>query len=399
MHVRSGDVEALILFRIAGGRLPALPESVRASRPLAIDWERLLGLAALDNSVPVVARALRELPSGTVPDAVLDQLAKLGRVWEFRLTMLEQRLAETIALLRHAGIAPMLLKGAALGATAYGTFAARPMADVDLLVDESRADEAHALLQQSGWRWDSGEHPKHAYIAHHHLTPLTDTRGSGLEIEIHTELLAEGHPFRMSASDFWTNAVTVKFADMPVRVPEPHLHAVHSMVHLAWSHRFESGTWNTIRDLATLLDRGLVSWPNLVETARACGAETCCFWTLRLARRVAGLSVPDETLDALRPPMRESVMRRLESHFVHQVLRDDLSCPSVAMRHRLWWIAMQPAAGTRVDKRQWLRTPRVAREGMSRRVFGTLHRIGRHALRAPRWTRYVASLVFPSYSL
>ena len=83
------------------------------------------------------------------------------------------------------------------------------MADVDLLVDASRADEAHELLQQSGWRWDAGEHPAHAYVEHHHLTPLTDTRGSGLQIEIHTEPLAEGHPFQMSAHDLWASAITV----------------------------------------------------------------------------------------------------------------------------------------------------------------------------------------------
>jgi Uncharacterised nucleotidyltransferase len=396
---RSGDLESLILFRIAAGKLPILPESIPPERQPVVNWDRLLALAALDNSVVVVARALATLPPGVVPATVTEQMERLSKVWRFRLTMLEQRLAETLALLRHAGIGAVLLKGSALAVTAYGSFASRPMADVDLLLDASRAEEAHELLQRSGWRWNTLEHPSHAYEEHHHLTPLTDSRGSGLAIEIHTEPLVDGHPFRFSADDVRASARTVTFAGVPVRVPEPHLHAVHAMMHLAWSHKFESGAWSTIRDIAMLLERGAISWPTLVETARRTCAESSCFWTLRLAQRLACVSVPDDTLDALRPAIREPVMRRLESHFVHLVLRDDRVCPSVAMRRRLWWAAMQPGAGARVDQREWFRTPRVAPVGVARRVFDTVQSVTRHALRAPRWTRYVASLVFPSHSL
>ena len=396
---RSGDVESLILFRIAGGMLPVLPEAHSRERQSPVDWDRLLTLATLDNSVVVVARALATLPPGTVPTTISDQLQRLSKVWQFRLTMLEQRLTETLALLRHAGIGAVLLKGSALAVTEYGSFAARPMADVDLLLDASRAEEAHGLLQRSGWRWNDREHPSHAYEEHHHLTPLTDSRGSGLEIEIHTEPLVDGHPFRFSAADVRASARTVTFAGMPVRVPEPHMHAVHAMTHLAWSHKFESGAWSTVRDIAMLLERGAISWPVLVETARRTRAESSCFWTLRLARRLAGVNVPDDTLAALRPAIRESVMRRLESHFVHLLLRDDRACPSVAMRRRLWWIAMQPGAEARVDGREWRRTPRVAPIGVARRVFDAVHRMTRHAMHAPRWTRYVTSLVFPSFSL
>ena len=396
---RTGDVEALTLYRIAGGSLPILPDSTATDGQLGIDWDRLLALAALDNSVVVVARALAELPPGVVPPSVAEQLARLSKVWQFRLTMLEQRLGETLALLRHAGIGVVLLKGSALAVTAYGSFASRPMADVDLLLDATRAEEAHDLLRRSGWRWNDREHPAHAYAEHHHLTPLTDSRGSGLEIEIHTEPLVDGHPFRLSADTVRASARTVTFAGVPVRVPEPHMHAVHAMTHLAWSHRFESGAWSTIRDIATMMERGFIVWPMLVETARQTHTETACYWTLRLARRLAGVDVPDDTLDALRPAIRESVMRRLESHLIHLVLRDDRACPSVAVRQRLWWIAMQPGVGARVDEREWRRTPHGAPDGVARRVLDTAQRMSRHALRAPRWTRYVASLVFPSFSL
>lgn len=399
MFARSGDVEALILFRIAGGKLPILPESVRAGRAVGIDWERLLALAALDNSVLVVSRALRALPTGALPATIADQFGRLAKVWEFRLTMLEQRLAEALEVLRHARVTPVLLKGSALAVTTYDGFSDRPMADVDLLVEPARAEEAHALLQRCGWRWDQHEYPAHAYVGHHHLVPLNDTRGSGLQIEIHTEPLTEGHPFELSAKDLRASATTATFAGASVRVPEPHLHAVHSMVHLSWSHGLESGAWNTIRDLSTLVDRGVVSWPTLVETAKRCKAETCCYWTLRLARRLAGVGVPDETLEALRPPIRESVRRRLESHFVHLVLRDDRACPSVAMRRRMWMMAMQPAGGVRPEQRDWRRTPRLAPEGAAHRAFGVVQRVTRHALHAPRWTKYMASLVFPSFSL
>jgi len=219
MFARTGNVEALILLRIAGGRLPALPESVRAARPSAIDWERLLALAALDNSVVVVRKALGALPNGVLPATVAGQLERLAKVWEFRLTMLEQRLAEALEVLRQAGVSPVLLKGSALAVTTYAGFADRPMADVDLLVEPSRAEEAHALLQRAGWRWNEREYPVDAYVGHHHLVPLTDTAGSGLQIEIHTEPLTGGHPYELSANDLRESAMTVPFAGAEVRVP------------------------------------------------------------------------------------------------------------------------------------------------------------------------------------
>src|SRR4029077_5476203 len=94
-----------------------------------------------------------------------------------------------------AGIEVTLLKGAALALTVYSRFSERPMADIDMMVEPTRAAEAHAILRKPGWTVAIASHPEDTWRDHHHLPPLADTAGSCLRLELHTAPLVPGHPF------------------------------------------------------------------------------------------------------------------------------------------------------------------------------------------------------------
>ncbi|HEY6089645.1 MAG TPA: hypothetical protein VD771_07620, partial [Gemmatimonadaceae bacterium] len=125
-------------------------------------------------------------------------------------------------------------------------------------------------------------------------------------------------------------------------------------------------------------------------------SESSCYWTLRLARALAGLSVPDTVLDALSPRLGDRVSAMLEEHFSQLVLRVDHACPSVELRQRLWEFALQ-IKRSNIGKSSMLE--HSAAPGPPQPDASALRRVGAHLRRAPKWSRYVVSLLGPVFEL
>lgn len=385
-------LEAPLLFRAAAQRSD---ESVLFGRnreragARAIDWDRLIGLALLENGITVLRDGLGVLPAADMPTDVRTRINSLALVWTLKLRLLETRMRESVEALGDAGIDVMLLKGAALAVTVYPSFADRPMADLDFLIDATRAAEAHRLMQAAGWVVESTGYSAHAWDEHHHLPPLSDGRGSGLRLEIHTAPLAPGHGFRMDHASFLASAATVAVGRAQVRVPERHLHALHAAIHFAWSHCLESGALNAFRDLAVLTAHDF-SWTRLAALARDTRSETSLYWTLRLARRLAGLGVPADVLAQLAPPLGERTLALLERHFVQIICRTERVCPSVTLRRHLWTLALGTA---RVPRDEFRAVDASAPRTRATATLATVRRVGAHLRRVHRWSRYVGSLL------
>ncbi|MFN8580731.1 MAG: hypothetical protein U0163_07110 [Gemmatimonadaceae bacterium] len=71
---------------------------------------------------------------------------------------------------------------------------------------------------------------------------------------------------------------------------------IHLSVHLAWSHILSFGAWRSFRDIGAVLNGGRVDWTRVEHAARAHGATSCCYWTLRLASQLSGIDVPAQAL-------------------------------------------------------------------------------------------------------
>ncbi|MDB4870317.1 MAG: hypothetical protein JWL97_1321 [Gemmatimonadales bacterium] len=362
-----------------------------AASPIA--WDRLIALAIAENAITVLHSRVKAVPPPQIPSDARDRIERLALVWSFKLRLLERRLIESVAILSDANIEVILLKGAALAFTTYDGFVDRPMADIDLLVDPAKAELAWNLMQQAGWVCNNSEHPVGAWKNHHHLPPLSDTSGSGLRLEIHVAPLPEDNPFQMGFHDVRDASRELSVGCVTVRVPEPHIHAVHACIHFAWSHRFMDGRLNVFRDLAALHGSGTLSWDAVVETARRTRSETCCYWTLRLARALTSLPVPDDVLTKLAPRLSDRLLSVLEHHISQLVLRSDCACPSVGLRERLWALSLQVKRPRRIEPARWTVLPDAKADGALR---GPFRRVGAHILRAPQWSRYVASLLPPA---
>lgn len=324
-----------------------------------VDWETLIALAGRERAGADLYRRVRQLPASAVPPAALEALRRLAMVSDFEMLQAEQCLFEVLQTAEVVDARVMLLKGAAIAHSLYGgDLRRRPMSDIDLLVDASRAEALQRALMAGPWRRE-GEADKDAvYLEHHHLPPLRDARGSSVIIELHTALFPPGSPFPLTPERLWEAAVplaSVGSRRVPIRggwVPARSHQLVHTCLHFAWSHAMKFGAWRAFRDVAAIATAG-VDWDAVVRLARETRASTSCYWTFRLASAAAQVDIPAEVCRALRPPRPEGYLRGLERHYLLNLFPTSQVCPSVRLDRTLWDLGILPSWSGHGMARPW----------------------------------------------
>lgn len=333
----------------------------------AVDWDAVLALALRDRAHAALWKRVSACGGALVPAGPRERMRRLAAVAAFRQGRLERLLADALDALAAEGIPVLLLKGAALAAGVYGSFAERPMADLDLMVPPGRADAAQRRLLGCGWmpaRAAADARRDALYAAHHHREPLVDAQGSGVVLEVHVQPLPPGHPFAMDAGAMWTDARPVRVGGHAPLAPSPLHQLLHLCLHFAWAHALRSGAWRTLRDVRTLAVRASPDWPAFVRAARGARAASCAWWTLRLAARLMDAPVPAETMRALRPRGPEPLLRRLEGHFA-ATLFGAADCPSPWLERRLWELGIRPGGQGHGAARPWRRDDDFADAGVA----------------------------------
>ena len=348
MSVLSTEARVLLAAtRFAGG-----PDSAELARLLAqpLDWTRLGALAEQEKLLPVLWSGLVQSGAALPADAamVLKQRATVG---EFRLALTESALADALAVLDRERIPVMLLKGAALAVAEYGSFAARPMGDLDILVPAPMADAAWNALLAAGWTLElTGGEEFHR--AHHHLPGLVDPRGVRVVLEVHRTLLPSHGPSTVDDARLWRAARPMRCGPHEIRVPSPEHQLLHLSVHFAWSHAMIEGAGRTVRDVTAVVHGDDIVWNDFLDLAATARAERSAYWTLRLSQRLGGAQVPPEVLRALAPKGRSAaVLSILERAFIAAgIMR---ACPSVRLARVLWTFGMAPRQTGFGDARPW----------------------------------------------
>jgi len=327
--------EAALLFATAG---PAdQDDRIRRLAGADLRWDHLLWLAVRERVVPVVWRRLEALAL-PMPRDVQEAFRRQTMVAAFAAARIETGLATLLEALHREGIEPVLLKGAALASTVYPGFRDRPMCDLDVLVRPEDGPRSRDIALAAGWL------PVEAYEAadygrHHHLAPLIDPTGV-VGLELHTDLFPAGSPFGGFAQ-----AVHRRSEPHPSgfgRVPLPVHATMHLCLHLAWSHTMQFGGWRAFRDLHHLVVDGRVDWEDFRLEAGRMGATSCCYWVLRLARDLSGVSTPETDLAGLRHPGTSLEQVVLARHFAAGLDLPGRRCPSLALQRALWRRAIRP---------------------------------------------------------
>jgi hypothetical protein len=332
--------EARIVFLTAAG--PQGDAGIAALSDEDLSWEKAVALASAHKCAAALCRSLQRLQSPMPPAAVLRQLERQKMVADFHSQHLRQRMLHTLQCLQLRNVETMLLKGAALGVSVYPSFVERPMADVDLLIRPADVPAGLAALREAGWVATDHGSRNAFYEQHHHLPPMKDARGSGHAMELHVKPFPPPNPFGDVAEDMWRNAEPTPVQFCGAVIPSRAHMLVYACVHFAWSHRMNKGVWRTIRDIAALSAKD-VDWNDVAETAQQWRAASSCYWTLRIAERLASVEVPAEILERLRPPMPGSVANMLERHLLAAAIPGERPpCPSERASEIMWRAAIRP---------------------------------------------------------
>jgi hypothetical protein len=343
--------EACYLFRLAG---PAGTNG-HSDAP-GLSWDEVIRLAHREKAIPVLFEDRKRAGLAGLSPAQCRRLQEVTLSSAARMAYLEQRLEALLALYDSQGIRVLLLKGAALAVTVYHSFSARPMADLDLLVDRDRAQEAWELARGAGWTGTVTDQQRLAYQEHQHLRPLDDARGTGLGLELHTDLLPKESPFAFGAEALWRDAVPIEVAGRPGFAPADVDLLLHLCIHFAWSHALVDAAWRTFRDIQALITAGRVDWQELARRARPARASTSVYWTLRLGCRLSGLAVPEGLLDELRPPAGEPLLRPVERYFCTVLCRPpDWQDRTILLGRTLWRLGIRPGWSGHGAARPWRR--------------------------------------------
>ena len=385
--------EAQLLFSAAAG--PEADGEIEKLLSLDLDWVEICRLADREKVAPMLWRRVRQIAPDRVPVGADAHLRKLARVVDFQMSYLEQLTLKSANALDRAGIDYTLLKGAALAGSIYGSFARRPMIDLDLLVRASDAQGTVQALASAGWLWRPDKSVDGDFSGLHHLPAMLDPNGM-VSVEIHTTLLPPGAPFSISTEAVLQSGRIVAFGAGALRVPNPAYLLLHACVHLTWAHLFRQGGLRTFRDVGAIVESPDMDWPRFIDLAKRHNAGTCAFWTLHLAQRLLGVGIPESVLQQLRPPLPGFFIRALERHFTLVLVPNGITCPSASLRRVMWSAGILPQLNSHGDSRPWkvleLRPQdRPEREG---RREARLLSAARHSRK--EWGRYWASLFLAS---
>ena len=382
------DREGRLVFVLAG---TAGEVATELAPDAGISWQRLIRIGAEENALIALRRYLRQYGEPMVPRHIERQLAMATLHIEARMRATQRRVEALTVALNAVGIEPVLLKGAALATTVYAAWEDRPMRDVDLLVREDQLAAARDAVLAHGWAPHPAVPGDRAYASHHHLTPFVAADGGAAHVEIHRSLLPIGHPFSMAPDEVFQHTVPVTIGAGRAAVMRPHHHAVYMAAHLVWLHQVRRGGWHAFRDLAAMSSHRGFDWCAFSETATRWGAASCAYWTLRLGRALAGIAVPPDVVQHLRPAVPETMLAHLERHLTALLLRSDPACPSVTLERALWSLAIQPRRSGHRRIRPWTVSTDLAAEQSLRAGPGA----GRAPLleRAKRCSTYLANLV------
>jgi hypothetical protein len=165
-----------------------------------------------------------------------DELARSTVRW----IALARQVPALVEQLRDAGVGCAPIKGLAYAAGLYDVPAARPMTDIDLLVEPGRAARAHEVLARVGFARSSD-------VPMHHAT--TWVRGD-LIVDLHRSILAPGRS-RIALEDVWART-RPGWPDGARRL-EPIDELVFHLAHMARNRL--CGTLVQVVDTARLIER------------------------------------------------------------------------------------------------------------------------------------------------
>ncbi len=275
---------------------PAARERLAAAVEAGLDWERLWTLAHLHEVGPLLAETFPKAAGSAVPRDWLARATKRRHVTLSTNARLGETLIAVLGGMAAAGVPAMPVKGLVIAESMYGSLAARPCADLDVLVRPEDLPSARGVLRDLGFF----QRPRPGYkaLVHQFHDPAW-ARGAGddqVRLELHWALWADSAR-RLGTDGLWERSVGGTLLDVPIRTLSPEDTLLHLSIHRTRSALRLRWVVDVAESLRTYADR--FDWPAYLDRARIAGARTSSWVVLTLARDLFDAPVPVEVVEAL----------------------------------------------------------------------------------------------------
>ncbi len=227
------------------------------------------------------------------------RLHALEGVYKSSLDKNKLLFAKTKALLpgfQNRNIPVLLLKGAALSMLYYQDSGARPMADIDILIPEKKAEEGVALLRSMGFRPEREDYLEYNLV---YGRSMMFHNEEGFELDLHWRPFFEYNRSNRPREEIWDSKVVFDFFGMKAYTTDSVFHLLHTIVHGVQWNPEPPIRW--IADAVKILRAGLddADWKRFLQLTRACQTTLVVHEALRFLSSNFTVSVPDHVLHAL----------------------------------------------------------------------------------------------------
>ena len=320
-RLTGGDPRLAFLRAIlAAARDPPAVAALAAGNGRALDGEALRQLIERERVGPLLHRALNR--SGTLSPATCAALRDSYRATAMRNLVFLNELDGCLKRLAAAGVAAVVLKGAALAKPVYGSLALRPMSDLDILVQRRDMAGARAVVEDLGFHLSGVETHSGVLVEYENALAFTKPGAVCVDLDVHWSLLDSPFYQRELAMEwFWNSARVQPLGGFSAPTLGPEALLLHLCAHLMLHHQ---GTrllwWNDIAQVLHVERRSL-NWDEVFDRSRA--------YQLLL-------------------PMREALAAEWIAPIPPEVLRRFAAArPSAAEADLFQRLSVKPAAGRR----------------------------------------------------
>lgn len=287
----------------------AEPETLLPLAREASAWEEILRDATGHGLTPLLYRwfkradLARQLP---VPVAARLEAQLFGQA--ARNLLLASELETLLGAFEERRIPCAPLRGLALAERLHGDITARPMGDIDLLVQKANLPQVATILRELGFQ-EMDRRAGFAQAFSYTLKFFKDRHGWVI-IEPHWTIAYPPFVDRVDMEGVWRRCKKgrVVGADTWLLGPEDLL--LHVCLHLTHRDGTAPLLWFYEIDRLVRLEEAALDWHRLVVTAREAGLESLLSRTLEKVRALFGTPVPDWVLERLATAPRKSVEGR-----------------------------------------------------------------------------------------